>query len=102
MATYPVSKQMCSTCPWREGSPMENLRPMLEERSLKESRVCHSTGVIIVNEATRVQKAPLICRGSRDFQLRVLCGMGFLAEPTDEAWEGKAGKINKQSEREKK
>jgi hypothetical protein len=89
---YPVSEKMCSTCPWREGSSGAFLRAELEEASFKTSRICHSTGEILVKieGAKRVSDEPLICRGSRNYQLQVLCGIGFLDAPTDEAWEKKA------------
>ena len=82
-----VMKKMCSTCPWRRGSPAAYLRADLEERSLLESRICHSTGGNnVVKEAKEVSKESLICRGSRNFQLRFVAALGIISEPTDEAW----------------
>lgn len=83
----PVMKAMCSTCPWRHGSPAAFLRADLEERSLHESRICHSTGGShVFEEAKPVSAEPMICRGSRNFQLQLMCGLGVIAEPTDQAW----------------
>jgi hypothetical protein len=85
----PVQKVSCATCPWREGSPYADLRESLEQSALSEaSRICHSTGS---NNAInrRTGKPPMLCRGARDYQLQVLAGIGFLDEPTDDAWERK-------------
>jgi len=90
----PVNREKCATCPWREGSPYAHLRESLEQSALSEgSRICHSTGS---NNAInrRTGKPPMICRGARDVQLRVLAGIGFLADATDEAWENKWKEIN--------
>ena len=51
------------------------------------SRICHSTG-----PANAVHKKPpikqaRICRGSRDIQLKVMCALGIIEEPTDAAWD---------------
>lgn len=72
---------------------MAYLRNDLEEASLKTSRICHSTGKIIVKEATRASRKSMICRGSRNYQLHILHGFGFLEEPTDECWAQKQREI---------
>jgi hypothetical protein len=83
-----VMKQKCPTCPFRDGSPYENLRDDLEKSALCQgSRICHSTGSNAINACTG--KTPRFCRGARDLQIQVLAGMGFLDEATDDAWERK-------------
>jgi hypothetical protein len=85
---------MCPTCPWREGSPTAELRAYLEEESWKRSRICHSTnGNRVIKQSKQTSKKPLICRGSRNYQLQFLVAMGFLTEATDEAWDRKHQEI---------
>jgi len=87
MSATPTRKTMCATCPFRDGSPHSHLRSMLEISALSEaSRFCHSTGV---NALYRTKKPVQLCRGSRDLQLRVMHGFGYIDAPTDEAWDAK-------------
>lgn len=91
--TLPVNKVMCATCPFREGSRYAFLVPELEAASLQSSRICHSTGP---NNAinTNTGKPARLCRGSRNYQIRVLYEMGFLAEASDECWDRKWRAMN--------
>jgi hypothetical protein len=83
---------MCATCPFRDGSPHSNLRSFLEASALSEaSRICHSTGV---NALYKTGKPELLCRGSRDLQLRVMHGFGYISAPTDEAWDAKCVELS--------
>lgn len=76
---------MCATCPFRTGSKYSQLQDHLSLSALNEaSRICHSTGINAIGGRTR--KKPLICRGARDLQLKVMAALGVIAEPTDEAW----------------
>lgn len=82
-----LNKKQCATCPFRDGSPYTHLRQYLETSAIsKASRICHSTGG---NNAInhRTGKPARLCRGARDFQLRVFFEMGFLDEATDAAWD---------------
>lgn len=84
--TISVRATKCATCPFREGSKYSALAPQLAASALTEaSRICHSTGS---NNAInrRTGKPASICRGSRDVQLQHFVGIGFIPEPTDEAW----------------
>lgn len=84
---YPVQPEKCATCPFREGSKYAGLALDLAESALTTtSRICHSTGS---NNAInhRTGKPPMICRGARDIQLQAFAAIGFIAEPTDKAWE---------------
>lgn len=82
---------MCETCPFREGSPYADLQAYLAEASLKEGRECHSTGA---NPVIKYVRTPgLICRGSRDIQLKMFHDMGYIDEPTDEAWDAKCREL---------
>lgn len=78
---------MCATCPFRDGSPYENLRADLTTSALTTSnRICHSTGSKnAINR--RTGKKPMICRGARNEQIKLFHGIGFLDAPTDEAWQ---------------
>ena len=93
MKPLKVNKQMCATCPWREGSPYADLRDSLERSALSQaSRFCHSTGSNnAINQWTG--KPERVCRGARNVQLKVLAGIGFLDAPTDAAWEKKAREL---------
>lgn len=84
----PVMKKKCATCPFREGSKYACLAPEIAELSLREGRICHSTGTNDLKGDTG--KPDRICRGSRDLQLQVFVGLGFLPEATDAAWNAKA------------
>jgi hypothetical protein len=87
-----LNKTMCATCPWREGSPYADLRPMLERSAQREaSRICHSTGSNAINY--RTGKPETICRGARDYQLAFLVSIGLLREPTDDAWNARCQEL---------
>lgn len=85
----PVRPQMCATCPFRKGSPYAYLPSDLAASALDTaSRICHSTGSNnAINRRTGVPEQ--ICRGARDIQLQVFTSIGFISEPTDEAWSKK-------------
>ena len=68
----------CATCPFREGGDAA-LRASVESRLLSASQICH-------HPRLNGHKETHLCRGARDFQLQLLHRLGFLAEPTDEAW----------------
>jgi|SRR5579864_1534078 len=85
----PVRKSMCQTCPFRPGSPYAFLAGELTASALTESsRVCHSTGG---NNAIhkRTGLKPHLCRGARDRQIKMFFALGFIAAPTDAAWNEK-------------
>lgn len=91
-----VRKTQCATCPFRKGSEYADLAPYLAERSLEETRFCHSTGTNAIGGETG--RPELVCRGSRDIQLKVYAGIGFIQAPTDAAWEKKWREICEGSE----
>lgn len=89
----PVRPTRCATCPFRDGGPTEFLRLTLTVSALTEaSRICHSTGR---NNAfhRRTGKPEALCRGARDVQLNYFAAIGFIQEPTDEAWEAKCAEL---------
>ena len=95
MSTGPLDpmKRMCATCPFRKGSPYGYLRTNLTMSALtKATRICHNTGPsnAVVRRPKGKAKA---CRGARDVQLRFFVGIGFLPEPTDEAWAAKLAEM---------
>ena len=81
-----VRKEMCETCPFKQGSKYSALASDLAKSALTQaSRICHSTGS---NNAInhRTGKPAAICRGSRDIQLKFFHQSGMIEAPTDEAW----------------
>jgi hypothetical protein len=94
----PVMKSCCATCPFREGSKYAGLREGLTLSALTEaSRICHCTGTNAIGG--RTGKPDRICRGARDAQLKMFVAMGYLSEPTDEAWTAKLKEINSDNRR---
>ena len=72
---------MCKTCPFADDGDMA-VRVSVMSRLMKASQHCHSTGW---------PKATHLCRGARDHQLMIFYCLGFLDEPTDEAWVKRLG-----------
>jgi len=91
MRDYPVQKQPCKTCPFEGFLPSQisakNMRRYVENLMGQGQHICHSSN------NTRV------CRGGRNLQLKWLCDIGMLDEPTDEAFDKEVNKAmeNKQS-----
>jgi hypothetical protein len=78
LRTYPVQPKPCKTCPYEGEKPVQ-LSPdryyyFINNLAGNGQHLCHSLN----NQA--------ICRGGRNIQLRMLCAMGLLDEPTDEAF----------------
>jgi hypothetical protein len=91
MKKWEVTKVQCATCPFRDEG-WKHLREFLTVRALtKGSPICHSTGPGALVKAK--SKKALICRGARLLQAQVFHRLGFLDEPTIEAWEKKAGEL---------
>lgn len=80
----PLRKTMCSTCPFRAGSPYASLVPSLTQSAMTEGRICHSTGSNAINRRTGI--APHICRGARKVQLKLMHGLRVIESPTDKSW----------------
>lgn len=78
LRTYPVQKKPCKTCPFAGETPLilpqSDLVNYYENLLGNGQHFCHS-----VNNSK-------ICRGGRNFQLKWLCSVGMLDEPTDEAF----------------
>lgn len=88
----PVLKNMCATCPFRNGSPYASLASDLAGSALlNASRVCHSTGSNAIHKNTG--KPERLCRGARDLQLKVFAAIGFIESATNEAWENKCKEV---------
>lgn len=87
VSKMPVMQSNCETCPFRpEGNP--RLRASIEERVMTlASQTCHHTGSVHGKPDTH------LCRGARDFQLKIFYRMGILDAPTDEAWAKAARKL---------
>lgn len=50
----PVMKEMCATCPFRDGSPYAELATHLAGEAMTSgSRICHSTGSNAINGQAR-------------------------------------------------
>jgi hypothetical protein len=92
----PVRKAKCPTCPFHPKSKLAYLAPDLTQSALTTgSRICHSTGA---NNAIhkKTGKPEELCRGARDQQLQMFHRLGFIEEPTDEAWAKKWASVRKQ------
>lgn len=79
-----VMPTQCATCPWREDGGILAETPTTTEvlmfQVLADSnQVCHAPGL-------QGKPETQICRGARDFQIKVFHGWGVLKEPTDECW----------------
>ena len=87
----PVRTTMCASCPYREGSPTEFLKLTLLENQLNpqsgHTTICHSTGNNPTIKAVNVPEK--LCRGARDFQIKLFHSIGFIDAPTEEAWNAK-------------
>jgi len=84
----PVRPTMCATCPFRIGSPFQELAPALAKSALTDaSRICHSTGSNAISANTGLPEQ--LCRGARDVQVHYMHLTGFIDKPTDEAWDKK-------------
>lgn len=86
----PVMQGKCKTCPFGKNGCQE-VRRSVESRLLEVSQTCHSTGVAL----NPPRQDTHICRGARDWQIEFFHSIGFLDEPTDEAWRLKLESITK-------
>jgi len=75
-----VRPAKCATCPFRDGSPLSNLRAEISAKVLTaHNHYCHA-------EQLTGAEPSWGCRGSRDLQLEAFFRLGVLAEATDECW----------------
>lgn len=80
LSQMPIQVHPCTTCPF-EGkkpialNPKEYVEYLSKIVNLESQHFCHSA----FNK--------MLCRGGRNILLRVLCAQGFIAEPTDAAFE---------------
>lgn len=89
VSSMPVMRRKCSTCPFGPNGA-KNVRATVEARLLTVSQTCHSTG------AAHGRRDTHICRGARDFQLKIMHGLGVISAPTDAAWKEKWDKITEE------
>lgn len=76
----PVQAHPCITCPFEGEKPIaltrkEYVNYLNKIVNLESQHFCHSA------------RNQMLCRGGRNILLRVLCAQGFIAEPTDAAFE---------------
>ena len=83
IASWPVMRKKCPTCPFRPDSPLAEHRGSVEARLLDSSQICH-------HPVLHGKKEDHLCRGARDIQLEILFRLGVIREATDEAWEDEA------------
>ncbi len=77
-----VNRVRCHTCPFNDDGDI-TIRNSVSERCITlGSQLCHGTD----NKT--------LCKGARDFQLKMLCAMGVLPEPTQQAWDNLARKLD--------
>ena len=85
LAKMPVQIHPCRTCPFEGKEPLalepEDYAKVLGAIvNLESQHLCHSA------------ENKMLCRGGRNILLRVLCGYGFISEPTDTAFEAARNK----------
>ena len=85
--SYPVRKQKCPSCPFRINKkgrhPDQYLVAKIQQKCLTiGSQICH-------DQRLNNKESNSLCRGARDFQLKVFTTIQFLEEATDQAWENK-------------
>lgn len=85
LRTYPVQKKPCKTCPFAGETPLiipqSDLVNYYENLFGNGQHFCHSTS----NRK--------FCRGGRNIQLKWLCAVGILDEPTDKAFDEEINKV---------
>jgi hypothetical protein len=85
LRTYPVQDKPCRSCPFAGSEPVrllpERYQQILSNLVNSQQHLCHS----VDNKA--------ICRGGREIQLRWLCSIGALSEPTDEAFDAAINEV---------
>ncbi len=86
-----VMEAMCSTCPWREDNGVLHEDP--GTKNYLKSSVLNTSNQLCHSPAWQGKPETRICRGARNYQLTVFHGMGFLPEPTDQAWADKLSAI---------
>ena len=78
LRTYPVQEKPCKTCPFSGEKPLplslSDLVMYYQNLMGNGQHICHSTN------------NTQICRGGRNIQLKWLCAVGMLDEPTDDAF----------------
>jgi hypothetical protein len=80
----------CATCPFRDEG-WAYLRGLLTERAFQTTPICHSTGPDALVETKQLEE--LACHGARLLQARFFHRIGFLEEPTIEAWDAKCQEL---------
>lgn len=92
MKQRPVMPAMCGTCPFRPESPFASLAPELAVSACTEGlRICHSTGSNAIHSNTGVPEHA--CFGAREVQLKFWHSNGYIAAPTEEAWQAKCDQL---------
>ncbi len=84
LRTYSVQEKPCKTCPFAGKTPLplseSDLVTYYQNLLGNGQHFCHS----VDNKK--------ICRGGRNIQLKWLCAIGMLEEPTDEAFDRAVGR----------
>ena len=80
LRNFLVQEKPCKTCPFEGTNPValspERYAELIKNLMGKGQHFCHSAG----------NSKSVICRGGRNIQLKWLCAVGALSEPTDEAF----------------
>lgn len=78
---WPVMPATCTTCPFSADGDRE-LRSRIESRLLRVSQMCH-------HPRQHGHPETHLCRGARDWQIKVMYRLGVIAAPTEAAWNAK-------------
>jgi hypothetical protein len=79
IAGWPVMPARCATCPFHPGRDQRLVNAILARTLFQASQVCH-------HPRLQGKKETHLCRGARDEQLILLHRLGWIEEPTDEAF----------------
>ncbi len=76
---WPVMPAKCKTCPFGPNGDPQLAHAVLDRTLFQSSQICH-------HPVLKKKKETHLCRGQRDEQLVLLHRMGWIEEPTDEAF----------------
>lgn len=82
---WPIMTAQCASCPFREIGDIA-VRNSVMSRLFDASQICH-------HPRLHGKKETHLCRGARDLQLTILYRMGWLPEPTDQAFREKSEQL---------
>ena len=83
---WPVMASKCASCPFNPDGDVSLRNAVMGRTLLQASQICHHPRI-------HGKKETHLCRGARDEQLTILYRLGWLSEPTDEAFNAASERI---------